>query len=94
VVGDVMTVVLENTLTRPERNLLEMGERLLETRMCFQYVAVGELCEPVERLTGRMARAFTSTNDTEVDGSSVETFILHALASTHLAYGIAGPQGE
>jgi uncharacterized protein YbcI len=77
--GDVITVVLENTLTPAERNLVKMGEheRLRETRMFFQYATVKEFCEPVERITGRKVRAFTSGIDTQIDGLSVETFVLH-----------------
>src|SRR5215212_7296667 len=71
-VGDVITVVLENTLTPAERNLVRMGEheRLRETRMFFQYASVREFCEPVERLTKRTVRAFISGIDTEVSGLS------------------------
>jgi uncharacterized protein YbcI len=81
---DVLTVVLENTLTPAERNLVRLGEheRLRETRMFFQYATVRELCDPVERLTGRKVRAFISGIDTEVDGLSVETFVLHAVGSS------------
>jgi len=77
--GDVITVVLENTLTPAERNLVRMGEheRLREMRMFFQYASVREFCEPVERITGRKVRAFTSAIDTHIDGLSVETFVLH-----------------
>ena len=76
---DVIVVILEDTLTPAERNLVDMGEheRLRETRMFFQYSSVQELCEPVERLTGRRVRAFTSGIDTMADGLCVETFILH-----------------
>jgi uncharacterized protein YbcI len=79
--GDVITVVLENTLTPAERNLVRMGEheRLRETRMFFQYASVREFCEPVEQITGRKVRAFISGIDTEVDGLAVETFILHPI---------------
>jgi uncharacterized protein YbcI len=79
--GDVITVILENTLTPAERNLVKMGEheRLRETRMFFQYASVREFCEPVERITGRKVRAFTSAIDTHVDGLSVETFVLHPI---------------
>jgi uncharacterized protein YbcI len=75
---DVLTVVLESTLTPAERNLIRLGEhaRLRETRLCFQYASVREFCEPVERLTGRKVRAFVSGTDSAVDGLSVETFIL------------------
>ena len=77
--SDVITVVLEDTLTPAERNLVRLGqhERLRETRMFFQYASVAEFCEPVERLTGRKVRSFLSATDTEVDGLSMETFVLH-----------------
>ena len=80
---DVITVVLEDTLTPAERNLAAMGEheRLREVRMFFQYATVSEFCEPVERLTGRKVRAFISGIDTSVDGLAVETFVLHPRGS-------------
>jgi len=76
---DLLTTVLEDTLTPAERNLAALGEhqRLRDTRIFFQYATVREFCEPVERLTGRTVRAFISGLDTEVDGLSIETFILH-----------------
>ena len=76
---DVLVVVLEDTLTPAERNLVRLGEhaRLRETRMFFQYASVREFCEPVERLTGRRVRSFVSGCDTRVDGLSVETFVLY-----------------
>jgi uncharacterized protein YbcI len=76
---DVLITVLEDTLTPAERNLAKMGEhqRLRDTRTFFQYATVREFCEPVEHLTGRTVRAFISGLDTEVDGLSVETFVLH-----------------
>jgi len=84
--GDVLTVILEDTLTPAERNLVKMGEhqRLRDTRMFFQYATVRELCEPVEQITGRKVRSFISGIDTEVDGLSVELFVLHPA-------GYAGP---
>ena len=76
---DALTVMLEDTLTPAERNLVRMGEheRLRETRMYFQYATVREFCEPIERITGRKVRAFISGIDTEADGLAVETFVLH-----------------
>jgi uncharacterized protein YbcI len=76
---DMVTSVLEHTLTPAERNLATMGEhqRLRDTRMFFQYATVREFCEPVEQITGRKVRAFISGIDTEVDGLSIETFVLH-----------------
>jgi uncharacterized protein YbcI len=76
---DLLTTVLEDTLTPAERNLAALGEhqRLRDTRMFFQYASMAEFCEPVERLTGRTVKAFISGIDTAVDGLSIETFILH-----------------
>jgi uncharacterized protein YbcI len=76
---DALTVLLEDTLTPAERNLVAMGEhgRLRDTRTYIQYSSVREFCEPVERLTGRRVRSFVSGVDTAVDGLSVETFVLH-----------------
>jgi uncharacterized protein YbcI len=76
---DVLTVVLEETLTPAERKLVAIGEheRLRELRNIFQYTSVPEFCEPIERLTGRKVRAFISGIDTEVGGLCVETFVLH-----------------
>jgi uncharacterized protein YbcI len=77
---DVLMCVLEETLTPAERNLVQLGEheRVRDMRTFFQYASVREFCEPVERLTGRTVRAFISGIDTEVDGLSVETFVLYA----------------
>ena len=77
--SDVLTVILEETLTPAERNLVKMGEhqRLRDLRTFFQYATVEEFCEPIERLTGRKVRAFVSGMDTEADGLSVEVFVLH-----------------
>jgi uncharacterized protein YbcI len=80
---DVITTLLEETLTPAERNLVAMGEhqRLRDTRMFFQYATVREFCEPVERITGRTVKAFISGIDTAVDGIALETFILHPQGS-------------
>lgn len=76
---DMITTVLEETLTPAERNLVALGEhqRLPDTRLFFQYATVREFVEPVERITGRRVRSFLSAIDTEVDGLCIETFILH-----------------
>src|SRR3954470_24838068 len=64
--GDVLTVVLEHTLTPAERRLVAMGEhqRVRALRMFFQYPSVREFCEPVEHATGRQVRSFISGIDT------------------------------
>src|SRR5215204_2923753 len=77
---DVITCILEDTLTPAERNLVRMGEhqRLRDTRIFFQYATVREFCEPVEHITGRTVRSFHSSIDTKVDGMSMETFVLYS----------------
>ncbi|HEX5927325.1 MAG TPA: Na-translocating system protein MpsC family protein [Baekduia sp.] len=76
---DVVAVFLEDTLAPVERSMVRMGEhqRLREMRMMFQYATVRGFCEPVEQITGRRVRSFLSSIDTEVEGLSMETFILH-----------------
>lgn len=76
---DTLVVMLEDTFTPAERNLVRMGEhqRLRDTRMFFQYATVVEFCEPIERLSGRKVRSFISGIDTEVEGLSVELFVLY-----------------
>jgi uncharacterized protein YbcI len=76
---DVLVVLLEDTLTPAERNLVALGEfqRLRDTRMLFQYARVAQFCEPVERLTGRKVRSFISGIDAAADGMSLEVFVLH-----------------
>jgi uncharacterized protein YbcI len=80
---DLLTTVLEDTLTPAERNLAAMGEhqRLRDMRMFFQYATVRQFCEPVERITGRTVKSFISGIDTASDGLSLETFILHPKGS-------------
>jgi uncharacterized protein YbcI len=77
--SDALVVFLENTLTPAERSLVAMGQhqRLRDTRTFFQYATIREFCEPVEQITGRKVRSFLSGIDTEVDGFSTETFVLH-----------------
>lgn len=80
---DVLTVILEDTLTPAERNLVQKGEheRLRDMRSFLQYASVDRFCEPVERLTGRKVKAFASATDTLAEGLSVETFVLHPAGS-------------
>jgi uncharacterized protein YbcI len=76
---DMIVVLLEDTLTPAERNLVSLGEfqRLRDTRMLFQYSWVVQFCAPVERLTGRKVRSFISGIDAEANGTSLEVFVLH-----------------
>jgi uncharacterized protein YbcI len=76
---DILVVILEHTLTPGERNLIDLGEhqRLRDSRTFLQYATVAEFCDPIERLTGRKVRGFLSATDSEVDGMTMETFVLH-----------------
>src|SRR5215213_147689 len=76
---NLLVVLLEDTFTPAERNLVQMGEheRLREMRIFFQTATEREFCEPVERLTGRKVRAFMSAVDTLVDGLSMEIFVFY-----------------
>jgi uncharacterized protein YbcI len=89
---DMITTLLEDTLTPAERNLVRLGEhqRLRDTRMFFQYATVAEFCEPVERLTGRTVKYFFSSIDTEMDGASMETFVLYPQGSDAVSRGTLG----
>src|SRR5215203_4339587 len=74
---DIIVSTLENSLTRPERNMAAAGdhERLRDLRTYFQYQAEDEFRAVVERVTGRTVRAFVSGMDTRQDVAS-EVFYL------------------
>ena len=52
---DAVLCTLEDTLTRAERKMVEVGDhqRLQETRMFFQHACKDDFRESVERITGR-----------------------------------------
>ena len=74
---DLVTVVLNDTLTKGERSLVRDGEEehVLETRRAYQRTMREELTEGVERITGREVIAFMSANHVEPD-VAVEVFVL------------------
>ena len=78
---DAVLCTLEDTLTRAERKMVEIGDhqRLQETRMFFQHVCKEDFRESVERITGRRVRALVSGIDTDTDVSS-EVFYLERSA--------------
>jgi uncharacterized protein YbcI len=93
---DALVAILEDTLTPAQRNMVRMGEhqRLRDTRMFFQYASVREFCEPIEQITGRKVRSFLSSIDTEVEGLSIETFVLHPTGYEGPARIEAGPDSR
>ncbi len=78
---NVITVVLQDTLTKGERSLVDSGstQSVLDTRQLFQQTMRDELLEAVERLSGRKIIAFMSANHIDPD-MAVETFVLEPLA--------------
>ena len=75
---DLIVIVLEDSFTPAERNMQQMGEhaRLRDTRMFFQYSNKEQMCEPIERHTGRRVRSFVSGVDTIMDVHT-ELYLLH-----------------
>jgi uncharacterized protein YbcI len=74
---DMVTVVLQDILTKGERSLVGDGKHdaVLNTRHLYQQTMRVSLVETVERLTGRPVVAFMSSNHIDPD-IAVETFML------------------
>jgi uncharacterized protein YbcI len=75
--GDSVMILLGDTLTRGERQLVATGktERVLQLRHDFQMVMRDELVGAVEDATGRKVIAFMSQNHVDPD-LAVEVLIL------------------
>jgi uncharacterized protein YbcI len=75
--GDLISVVLEDTLTNGERSLVREGETelVLATRKAFQRTMGPQLIAAVERHSGRKVHAFLSDNQVDPD-VAVESFVL------------------
>jgi uncharacterized protein YbcI len=74
---DVVTIVLADTLTPGERNLVDNGrsDRVLALRHDYQTVMRDDLVAIVERQLGRKVMAFMSQNHIDPD-LAVEVFVL------------------
>jgi uncharacterized protein YbcI len=74
---NLITVVLEDTLTMGERSLVRDGEidLVMATRKAFQRTMGPELVAAVERASGRKVFAFLSDNRADPD-VAVESFVL------------------
>jgi uncharacterized protein YbcI len=75
--GDAVFVILHDSMTRPERVLVEAGktEEVLQLRRTYQETMETDLVAVVERLTQRKVEAFMSANHLDPD-AAVETFLL------------------
>lgn len=74
---DLVTVVLQDTLTKAERTLVahDRMELVLITRRAFQEAMHADFTDGLQRILGREVVAFLSANHTDPD-YAVETFIL------------------
>jgi uncharacterized protein YbcI len=77
---DGVFVVLEDNLTKGERNLAEAGEgaAVIDVRRRWQRVMREEMSSKVEELTGRKVVGFLSDNHIDPD-IAVEVFMLERL---------------
>jgi uncharacterized protein YbcI len=78
---DLITVVLQDTLTMGERSLVRDGEAdlVLTSRKAFQRTMSTQLIAAIERHSGRSVYAFLSDNHIDPD-IAVETFVLAPIA--------------
>jgi uncharacterized protein YbcI len=74
---DIVSVVLQDTLTKAETTLLDNGqeELVLVTRRTFQDVMGPDLIAGIEQITQRKVIAFLSANHVNPD-IAIETFLL------------------
>jgi len=74
---DLISVVLQDTLTMGERSLVRDGELglVLATRKAFQRTMESELVAAVEEHSGRTVLAFLSENHIDPD-IAIESFVL------------------
>jgi uncharacterized protein YbcI len=80
---DSVSIVMGDTLTKGERNLVRVGERdhVLDTRHRLQQIMCEEYVQLVEGLSGRKVEAFFSDNHIDPD-YAVEFFLLESLPGT------------
>jgi len=74
---DLVTVVVQDVLSKGERSLVRDGkaELVLSTRRAYQQTMRNELTAGVEEITGRTVIAFLSANHIDPD-VAIESFVL------------------
>jgi uncharacterized protein YbcI len=79
VTGDLVSVIMQDTLTRGERKLAQngKGDLVREVRRTFQDTMRQEMSSAVEEATGREVVAFMSDNHIDPD-VAIEAFVLKA----------------
>ena len=83
IANDIVTVLLEDTMTRGERELLDTGkgEVVLEKRRAHQQMMRDDMTAAVQMLSERNVIAFMSDHHLPRD-MAAEVFVLEPLAST------------
>jgi uncharacterized protein YbcI len=86
---DVVTVVLQDTLTKGERSLVneDLNQLVLTMRKAYQGTMGHELTNGVEQILGRKVIAFMSDNHIEPD-IAAEIFVLAPAAANTTSRGI------
>jgi uncharacterized protein YbcI len=84
---NLVSCLLRDTLTKPERSLVAAGEvdTVLEVRRRFQATMRDDLVAAVEDLTGREVAVFMSENHVDPD-VALETFVLEPAAEDRDAF--------
>jgi len=91
---DIVTVVLQDSLTKGERSLVRDGkeELVLNTRMAFQQTMRADLVAGLEAITGRTVRAFLSANHMDPD-IAIESFVLDGVSTDGKRESAQQPDG-
>jgi uncharacterized protein YbcI len=91
--NDLITVVLQDTLTKGELSLVREGESklVMATRAAFQRTMADDLVAAVEEHSGRKVRAFLSANHIDPD-IAVESFVLEPIAGEPAENGASGQE--
>ena len=84
---NLVSCLLRDTLTKPERSLVAAGEvdTVLEVRRRFQATMRDDLVAAVEDLTGREVAVFMSENHVDPD-VALESFVLEPVADDKDAF--------
>jgi uncharacterized protein YbcI len=88
---NLVSCLLQDTLTKPERSLVAAGEveTVLEVRRRFQATMREDLVAAVEGVTGREVALFMSENHVDPD-VALETFVLEPAAGDKDAFDPRG----
>ncbi len=75
----LITILLQDTLTKGERSLVRDGKQdlVLTTRYAYQMTMREDLVRGLEEISGRKVRAFMSSNNIEPD-LAIEVFVMES----------------